>query len=452
MEFKPHEYQQNAIKHLLQRGAAGLFLDPGLGKTSIVLSAIEILKRKGICRRTLIIAPLRVMYSVWPGEIQKWDMFHEIDYTILHGSNKDRNLQEQHDVYLINPEGLEWLFERLVPPKFDTLVIDESTKFKHNNKRFKIIKKHLAKFYRRWILTGSPAPNGLMDLFYQIYIMDQGHSLGSYISHFRMKYFTQSPWNMYEWKPRPESQAQIVEKISPMVLTMKAEDYIKLPPIIENTIEIDLPEKARQIYDQLESEFIVELEQGLVTAANAASKSIKLMQVANGGLYYNEDGNERRWQQIHNAKNEVLMDLLEELSGQPTLVAYAFLHDLERLRNELGQDVPFLGGGVPPKKAAEIEFQWNCRELPVVLVQPQSVAHGLNLQAGRAVIWYALTWDYELYDQLIRRVYRQGQQERVTVHHIVCKNTIDEVMMRRLRSKANVQNTLIDDLKNYFKK
>jgi SNF2 family DNA or RNA helicase len=398
-----------------------------------------------------------VANSSWPRERQLWDEFKDLKMCVLHGANRDDKMLElPFDIYVINPEGLPWLFGAMKLQRwfFDILVVDESTKFKHTNTmRFKYLRPMLNKFKRRYILTGSPAPNGLMDLFGQIFILDQGMSLGAYITNFRQTYFFQTGFGGYTWIPKAGADHDIYKKLGPLALRMAAEDYLNMPPLVTNTVEVELPEKAATIYKEMEVLLIAQLEEGkTVTAASAAVATMKCRQIANGGLF---DGVEvmgkRSVFEIHQEKTEAVKDLVEELNGKPALVAYEFQHDLARLK-EAFPDAPHLGGGVTTRKQAEIEDAWNAGQIPVLLAQPQSVAHGLNLQGtGAAVIFHSIPWDLELYEQLVRRVWRQGQKERVVVHHIVAKGTIDEAVMKALTKKDRTQQALLRALKEYVR-
>lgn len=471
MKYNPHDYQKKAIKFVIERGSAGLFLDPGLGKTSITYASFRVLRRAKRVTNMLVVAPLRPATSTWPREAQKWDDFRDLNVHVLHGDHKQMLLEQPHDVSVINPEGLEWLLgitdakgkyhpgmAQKLKIWWDMLVVDESTRFKHpDTKRFKILSKHLHKFHRRVILTGSPAPNGYLDLFGQIYILDLGNALGEYITHFRNKYFDSTGFGGYTYTPREDTPERIQERIKPLVLRMAAEDYLDLEPYIPNTIEVDLPEDARRTYTQMEELLIAQVRDGLVTAANVATATGKCRQIANGGVYLDPEFDEekgvlkpKKWSQLHDAKTEVVMELVEELSGQPALIAYEYRHDLERLQKAF-PNAPYLGGGVNPKKSREIEDKWNAGLIPVLLAQPQSVAHGLNLQGvGAAVIWYSLTWNLEDYEQFIRRIWRQGQKERVVVHHIVARDTVDEAVMRSINKKDKTQRALLSALRDHL--
>lgn len=445
-----------AIKLLLSQGSAGLFLDPGLGKTSTVLASFKILKAKSLAKKMLIIAPLRPALKTWPDEIKKWEEFSSLTYTILHGDSKDLNLQKDVDVYIINPEGLAWLLDpsrKHLLPTFDILCIDESSKFKDSTtKRFKLLKPLLQTFKRRWILTGTPAPNGLEDLFGQIYILDLGRSLGRYITHFRNNFFIRSGYSMYEWKPRPEAFSEVVEKISPLILQLSAEDYLSMPELVYRNIQVTLPDKVFQKYRDVEELFITAMEEGNIVAANAAVAGVKCRQIANGAVYKDstfEDVKKGEYVKFHDEKLDALEGLLAELSS-PVLVLYEFDHDRARILDRLGE-VPVLGSGLSDKKLDSTIDRFNAGDLPVLLGHPASMGHGLNLQGKcHHVIWFGITWNLEYYDQAIARVYRQGQKaEHVFVYHIVASGTLDEKVLRVLTSKDRTQQNLLASLSKH---
>ncbi len=427
----------------------------------------------------LLIAPLRVCYSVWPREIEKWKDFEDIKVIVLHGPKKDQALKEDADIYVINPEGLEWLLavkkEKTTTGKvkvsidmkrwkqlgFDRLVIDELSKFKHTNtNRYKSLKLVLNTFTSRWGLTGSPASNGLLDLFGQCFILDMGRTFGPYISHFRSKYFDQG-YDGFSWDLKEGAEEEIYKKVAPLALRMSAEDYLDMPVLIPNNIYVDLPPNVRTIYDQMEEDMLSKIDDGVIVASTAAAASIKCRQIASGGIYTSPDvealiklpKSSREWYNLHTEKVDALADLIDELQGSPLLVAYDFEHDLDRLRIKLGDDIPYIGGGVSVKRATELEKLWNAGKLPVLLGHPQSIAHGMNLQEmGNHVAWHTLTWDYELYDQFIRRVRRQGNKsKRVFCHHILARDTIDDVMLATTKVKKKGQQALFDALKKMRK-
>lgn len=460
--YKPHRYQRTMINFGVGLATAGFFADPGLGKTSVMLAIFKILKKMKLVTRMLVIAPLRPCYSVWSGEggePNKWDDFKGFKVNVLHGPDKEERFNDlTADIYVINPEGMSWLINVAPHPRdwpFEMLVVDESTRFKHTNTvRFKNLNLILNWFSRRYILTGSPAPNGLLDLFGQIFILDGGAALGKFMKHYQMNYFDLH--GMHDWLPRPGAEEKIYQKLRPLVLRMAAADYLDLEPYVPNTVEVILPAKARATYDQMERTLITAVDEKVITAANAAAATGKCRQIANGGVYDVVDPKSRKGLHIHDVKLEAVEEIIEELQGKPALVAYEFDHDRQRLQAWLKKagygEVPYIGGGVSAKTFKQIERDWNQGKIPVLLAQPQSVAHGLNLQGtGAAVIWHSLTWDLENYEQLIRRVWRQGQRERVVVHHIVAKGTIDEVIMKTIKAKDHTQQALLTALKDHLK-
>ncbi len=461
MKFAPHDYEKKGIAAVVSNPCMGLFWDPGLGKTVTMLSAFKILLEQKMARRMLVVTPLRPMYMTWPAEIKKWDHTRHLKCGILHGPMKSSVLNDPDvKIHVINPEGLKWLARTVDDPSdyWDILCVDESTRFKHTDtERFKMLRPMLEKFGRRYILTGSPAPNGLLDLFGQIYILDLGTSLGRYITHYRSNYF--SCYDGFNYVPNYGAEGQIYAKLAPLVQRLDARDYLKLPELVgacgfsdEPLIrEVELSEDARKVYNKMESYMIAELEQDTVVAVNAASVSNKCRQIANGGLYGSEERKDlgaRGVYDLHDAKTDAVEEIVEELQGTPALVAYEYEHDRDRLLRRFGPNTPWIGGGVGAAKFAAIEALWNAGKIPVLLAQPQSVAHGLNLQGTKAaVIWHSITWDLEVYEQFIRRVWRQGQEGRVFVHHVVAKNTIDEVVMGMLKKKDKTQRALLNALK-----
>ena len=448
----PHEYQKKAIRFLLERDYGGLFQEPGLGKTAETLAVLKRLKLRGKNKSALIIAPLRPCYLVWPKEIKKWGNFNSLSYCILHG--KDKELKPGYDIYIINPDGLDWLFNTALYRSrnwpFDILVVDESTKFKHTDtQRFKVLKPRLKKFSKRYILTGSPASNGLKDLFGQMWVMDLGQTFGTEKGKFEKRYFYKGGFKGKVLKPYPASADRIHRAIAPSVLQMSALDYLKMPEIIINDVFVELPPAARKAYNEMEEVLRVNFEAGRVTAANLAVSMGKCRQIASGGIYLDAGGSHH----VHQAKTEAVEELMEELSGNSALVAYEFHHDLDRLLKLFGKNTPHISGGVSMRRTVQIEKEWNEGEHTVLLVQPQSASLGLNLQGNcSCVIWHTLTYRYDDYDQLIRRVWRQGQKsKRVMVHRIIAKDTIDEVVSKTLESKGKGQQALFDSIQEYWR-
>jgi SNF2 family DNA or RNA helicase len=438
----------------------------GLGKTSITYAALKTLKAKGVFKGALVLAPLRPVYSVWPAEQEKWHEFADMRVGVMHGKDKDDVLNGGYDLYTMNFEGIEWLCDPAHPQrmktlmkKVDVLVIDELSKFKNcTGKRFKLFKPYLHKFERRWGLTGSPASNGLMNLFGQCYVLDLGRALGSYITHYRNKYFYPSGFGGYSWSLQPGAEEQIYAAVRPLALRMDAEDYLEMPQVFPVKVYVDLPPAARKIYDKMEDELFAELEGDTFLASTASSARIKCEQIANGGLYKDtvdaETGlpvaGKREWVQVHKAKLDALEDLLDELQGQPALCGYHFEHDLESIIDRLGKDTPHLA--VSPKVFDKLVKQWNRNELPYLFGHPASMGHGNNLQEGDAchIVWYHIHVDFELYDQFVRRLRRQGNKaKKLFIYHIVARDTVDEVKMVSLSSKDRTQRALLDALKAY---
>lgn len=442
VKWNPHDYQKRAMHMMITQGAVGLFLDPGLGKTSICLGALKILRKAGFFKKALIIAPIRPMYSTWPAEVYKWEDFNDFTYTIIHDKEKNQRLRLDVELYFVNPEGLKWLFAQPNLPEWDTLIVDESTKFKDTTiQRFRALKGILPRFRRRWILTGTPVPNGLLDLFGQMYILDRGRSLGQYITHYKNEFFMQLGWNKWQWVPVPGAYDKIIERIKPLILQLSAEDYLQMPALIEIRTEVELPVEAIRQYREVEEHFFSLLEEGEIVAANAAAAGTKCRQIANGAVYTDAEHN---WTQMHDVKLDALEDLLEELNGHPVLVLYEFRHDRERLVARFPHATDLRSSDV----SATVD-SFNRGDIPLLIGHPASMGHGLNLQgACHHVIWFGITWNLEHYDQAIARVYRQGQEsDKVFVYHILAKDTLDEKVMRVLESKDRNQQTLLTALK-----
>lgn len=471
--YEPKPYQKESIRFGISRPAAGFFLAPGLGKTSITLFIFKILKSMGLVDELLVLAKRRIVYEVWPKEIKKWRQLRKLSFKIVHGKKKRQHLIKDCDVRLMNYEGLKLLADyygkKLVLTQLGRaffkrgkrimLVVDESSKLRHTKTvRFKSLKVVLPKFVRRYILTGSPAPNGLMNLFGQVYTLDFGEALGTYITHYRNEYFMPTGYMGYAYKLQHGAEKRIFKKLRPLVLRY-GNDQLNLPPITFLDIRFDLPKKARRLYDEMEQEYISMIEDEEIVAANAAVATGKCRQIANGGVFYNKLGDIvadptaksiRGWKTVHDVKCEALVELLEELEGEPALVAYEYEHDMLRIKKYLAKhapqfkDAPFVGGHTKDKELAKILRQWDKGEIPVLFGQPGSVAHGLNLQGkGGIVIFFALTWNLEDYEQFYQRVWRQGQKRRVLAYRLIARNTVDEDQIRALRDKDRTQQALL---------
>lgn len=451
-QWTPHSYQLEAAKFLVANGAAGLLLDPGLGKTSITLAAFSSLKESGVARGLLVIAPLRPAQDVWPEEIEGWADFAGLKYCVLHGKDKDELAHKRHDVFIINYEGLQWLIDsghlkRMLRDKWiDVLVFDELSKMKHSNsKRFKLMRPWLPQFARRWGLTGSPASNGLMDLFGQAYVLDLGRSLGPFVTHFRAQYCV--PDGPYGWRLRAGADTEIYERVRPLMLRMSAEDYIKMPDLVVQIHRIPLPPKVRALYDEMELELVAGIRAGTITAANEGVKAMKLRQICAGAIYYDSEDPLTQvktrvgYEALHTGKTDALVELVDELQGEQLLVAYEFQHTMEQIRKALpdAQTV----SGTNEKELAKLKNAWNSGKLPYLCGHPMSIGHGLNLQKSSAhhVAFLTVPQDYELYDQFIRRLRRQGNKAaKVIVHLFVAANTIESMRATfRLKSKETTQ-------------
>lgn len=462
--WEPRSYQEQAVRMMVSQACAGLLLDPGLGKTTTCYAALQVLKSKNLIRKALVIAPLRVVYNVWPVQKDEWAEFAHLKVNILHGKDKEQQLADKTaDIYCINPEGLAWLtgaktvgnkqtFDpaRLayIKEHFQVLIVDESTKFKHTTTaRFKLLRALIKNFQRRYILTGTFTPNGLMDLFGQVYILDEGASLGQWITHYKSRYFYPTDFMGYNMAPHHWAAEEIAQRIAPLTLVLKREEHLDMPKLLFNDIVVTLPPAARKLYDQMERDLVVNINDDNVIAANAAVATSKCRQVANGGIYRNAtDADKHTWEDVHSEKLAALQDLIEQLGGQPLLIAFEFEFDLQKIQEEL--KIPAIGRG-SPKKDSEIIAQFNAGLLPAVLGHPASIALGLNLQGSCAhICWYGLTWNLEQYMQTIDRIYRQGQRaDTVTVHRIIAHNTLDQRVLRVLDSKERVQSDFLDVLK-----
>lgn len=446
--WTPHPYQKDAISWTLLHRQCGLLLPPGLGKTSIMLQCIKFLLMSGDISSVIIIAPLRVCYMVWPNEIQKWSNFNDLSIGILHGKDKLKVCNEKHDIYVINPEGLNWLSTVIKKPTDNVMLIcDESTLFKnYSSQRFKILKQMLPMFYRRVILTGTPVPNGLLQLWPQVYILDLGLRLSKYITHYRQKYFYQTGYMGYDYKLLPGADKQIYGAIDDIVMH-KGSDELDLPPLIQNEIAIELPKHVMQIYKGMKNDLMVEYgaeDDEILFAMCAAARDSKLKQIANGNVY----DEYKAVVALHSEKIDAIKQLVEDLNGQSLLIMYEYLHDFASLR-EAFPSAPFIGKGVVGNKLANICNRWNNGELPVLLLHPQVGGHGLNLQDGDChnIVWLSIPYDLELHDQANSRVHRQGVKNSVTVHYVVARGTIDERIVDVLENKADEQNALLAAMK-----
>lgn len=453
-KFTPHDYQRAGASWLVSRPEAALFWEPGLGKTSVTLVALQALRRAGAVRKALVVAPLRVCYQVWSeiGELGKWDDFRELRVSLLHGPRKAEAFAADADLYVINYEGLAWLTEHgrladLIKRGVDLLILDELSKLKHGRtQRFRALKPWLGRFRRRIGLTGTPVANGLLDLHSQCYALDLGAALGRFITHYRQNYFVPSGYGGYTWVPQHDAGQRIFAAIAPLAQSLKAADCLELPELVERDIFVELPDAARGVYRKLEDDLIAVINDTTVTAANAAVALNKCRQVCGGALYHGDD---HKWLLVHEAKLEALIDLIDELQGQPLFVAYEFQHELERIRAALGKGTPALCGGATPREVEQTIAAWNRGELPVLAAHPAAAGHGLNLQRGGShVCFFTLPWDFEGYDQLLHRLWRQGNAApRVVVHRLIARSTVDLAVRAALARKGRGQEALFAALR-----
>lgn len=442
MKYTPYPYQKYATKWIIDKEKAGLLMEMGLGKTVCTLTAInELLYDYFDVVKVLVIAPLRVAESTWGEEIKKWDHLRHLKISKVLGAEKERikALNTKADIYIINRENVAWLvnFYKSNWP-FDMVVIDELSSFKsHKAKRFKALRK-VRPFIKRIVgLTGTPAPNGLIDLWPQIYLLDGGKRLGKTITGFREKYFLPDKRNreiIFSYKPKDGAKEAIYEKLSDICVSMKAKDYLDLPERIDNFITVYLDDKAKGQYEQLERDLLLPLKDADVVANTAAILTNKLLQLSNGAVYdENKDVKE-----IHDAKLKALEDVIEAANGKPVLVFYTYKHDLMRIKEHLKNKI------LRELKSAKDIEDWNKGNIEVLLAHPASAGHGLNLQAGgNIIVWFGLTFSLELYSQANARLHRQGQKETVIIHHLIAKGTIDEDVMKVLKNKEATQESLL---------
>lgn len=447
MKYAPHNYQKFATDFIINHPVSAVLLEMGLGKSVISLSAInELMLDYFDVSRTLVIAPLRVANSTWPDEIKKWDHLKHLNYSVVIGSEKERldALGKPAHIYLINRENVDWLITKSgIPWKFDMVVIDELSSFKsYQAKRFKSLIKVRPKLKRIVGLTGTPSSNGLMDLWAEFRLLDMGERLGRYITYYRQNFFVPDKRNqqmIFSYKPKDGAEKKIYSLISDITISMKSKDFLKMPECVMNEVIVTLSDKEQKLYDSLKQDMVLSLEENEIDAINAAALSNKLLQMSNGAVY-NDD---KESLHIHDRKLDALEDLIEGTNGKPVLVAYWFKHDLEKIKDRF--DVREI------KSAKDISY-WNEGKLPVALIHPASAGHGLNLQAGGStLIWFGLTWSLELYQQTNARLYRQGQDSTVVIHHILTKGTIDEDVMKALKAKEKIQDALIDSVKARLK-
>ena len=440
MNYRPHEYQQYATEFIIKNPTAAVFLEMGLGKSVITLTAIrELCLERFEISRVLVIAPLRVARDTWPTEIRKWDHLKGLTYSVAVGTADERRaaLQQKTFVHIINRENVQWLIEESgIPWQYDMIVIDELSSFKsHQSKRFKSLMKA-----RPWVrrivgLTGTPSSNGLMDLWSEFRVLDMGKRLGRFITHYREQFFEPDRHNgmqVFSYRPRQGAEKEIYRRIGDITISMRSADYLKMPECVMNTVPVTLDSTEYEIYEEMESKMVTELDGVEIDAVNAAALTGKLCQLANGAIY-TPDGETVFF---HERKLDALEDLIEGANGKPVLVAYWYKHDLARIQKCFN---------VRELKSSKDITDWNAGKIPVAVIHPASAGHGLNLQAGGStLIWFGLTWSLELYQQTNARLWRQGQQaETVVIHHIITRGTVDEDVMQSLSQKDRSQAALM---------
>ena len=465
MKYIPHDYQRFTIEQMVERKKLFAVLSMGLGKTSCTLSAIaQLIYDRFEVEKVLIIAPLFVADVTWEDERDKWDHLRPLRISKILGTEKQRiaGLNQNADVYTINRENVKWLIDYFVKKgrawPFDMIVVDESSSFKSgSSQRFRALRKATAVVDRVVLLTGTPDPNGLMDLWSQTYLLDGGERLGKTLTEYRNRYFTPGRRNgnvIYEWLPREGAKEAIFAKLSDVMISLTAADYLKMPERIDNVVKLRMPPEAKEQYERMEEECILELESGDVVAGNKAAVTNKLLQMANGAVYYEEPeadedgvvtGWQRKWVQIHEAKLDALEEIVEDY-GQPLVVFYSFQHDFERLMARFAKYDPAV---IRSRKDIEA---WNRGEVRLLFAHPASVGHGLNLQAGGSmVVWFGLPNNLEWYQQANARLYRQGQKRTVVITHLLMEGTQDVSVMRGLKGKTLNQDELIAAVKAMIK-
>lgn len=440
--MKLHDYQEYAVKFVEEHSVSALLLDMGLGKTIITLTAINNLMFDMFeVRKVLIIGPLRVARDTWPAEIEKWEHLKHLRYSVVIGTPDERKtaLNTDADIYIINRENVDWLVSN-TKFDYDMVVIDELSSFKnHQSKRFKALMKVRPKVKRIVGLTGTPASNGLMDLFAEFKLLDMGQRLGRFITQYRNAYFQpdkQNGYIVYSYKPLPDAEEQIYDRISDITVSMKAVDHLQMPELISTEYVVAMSDEEKEKYRELKKELVLQLPDGEITAANAASLNNKLCQMSNGAIY----DDDKNIIAIHDRKLDALEDIIESANGKPILVAYWFKHDAERIKARFQ---------VREIKTSKDIIDWNSGKIPVAIIHPASAGHGLNLQqGGNHLVWLGLTWSLELYQQTNGRLFRQGQKSStVVIQHIVTKGTVDERILKALTEKDKTQTALMNAVK-----
>lgn len=485
MKLDFHHYQREAIDFVMNRDGSAVFADPGLGKTAIALMCI-VIYRLITGRRSLVVTPLRPMFSTWPAEIDQWEDFRHLKYQICHGKNK--TIDPDVDLHIVNPEGLQSFIKQRAARDIGFLIVDESSKFKNfRAKRTKLLKTYAKRVNKRLIMTGTPAPNGYLDLWSQLHIADKGATLGTRYTQFRDTYFKPEDYNQWSWVPKPMALEMIERLTAPVCLRLDGEKLLELPDFVYRNFHCELPAKHREAYRRIEKKLFAELGTGDARIAVAQKKDspyLKCRQIANGFLYRRTlcapDGRivtegapdwleieaaelkraqleerkpaygDRVTVPVHRAKLDLLREIVDELGGKPVAVVYNFDHEREQIAAEFKTNW-IMGNGASAERGAEIVEAWNTDKIDVLLLHPASASHGLNLQhgSGRHIIWYSLTDDLEAYLQLNRRIRRQGVKGRVFIYHLITRGTVDEAIAERLGSKEERQLSLLDALERY---
>lgn len=449
-KFIPHNYQIEAQRELANADAFGLFMFPGAGKTALILEKIYQHKEP-----TLIIAPLDILYTTWLKEPKKWEFSQKLSFQILHGPNKNENFHKRAGVYFINPEGIKWLVEKVKSTgrfPWTTLVIDESAKFKnHKSERFKYLTKIIKSFKRRYIMAGNPAPNHYLDIWAQLFIIDFGKRLGTSWYSFRSQYFYPTDYKQFNWVLKPNAKDEIIQKISDVSLFLDPSSELDLPNRVVIDHELELTAKAKVAYKDMEQNlfYIMDNKDGFVVD-NATAAAIKCWQIANGFIYEKTDEG-RNTHFIHDELCKAAESIVEELQGSPVLIAYNFEEDLKRLR-ELFPTARFVPSGSTPTEIQAAEKDWNENKIEILVTQISKFSHGLNLQfgIGHQILLYGLTYNYDVYDQLIRRFERQGAKfKEVVIHRLIVKNTIHEAIIATLENKQSMSGDFLNALKEY---
>jgi len=440
MKYIPHTYQRFCIDYLLERPAVGLFLKPGMGKTSIALTAAErLLYDRFAVNKVLVIAPLRVAEDTWSRESEKWDHLRHLRVSRVLGSARQRTaaLAREADVYCINRENVDWLVKQygLAWP-FDLVIVDELSSFRNPSaRRFKALRKVRPLVKYLWGLTGTPRPRSLLDLWAQVYLLDQGARLGKTFTAYRNRWFSagrQNGYVIYEWRPRPGAEEEVYGLISDICISLETQGNVEMPKLVETVRSVPLSPAVRALYESMERDAILSLAGEVIDAGSAAAVNGKLLQIA-GGAVYDEDHAVHR---LHDHKLDALEDILEEADGEPVLVAYRFQHERERILERFPQAVQLKDSGTIAA--------WNRGEIPLLLAHPAGAGHGLNLQdGGHIIVWFGPTYDLELDEQFNDRLYRQGQKATTSIIYLVTEDTVEADAMAALRAKADGQNAMM---------